>query len=221
MRKHKHSRVVGDAENPSRRLVCIVEGHGEVEALPCLCSRVRDYFEAWSWVVDPQPIRQPRAKLVDEKGPPPNRCAHREGLERAMRLAAARPADAVLVICDSDDDCAAAWGASATAILKTRCRGGAVMVVREFEVWLLCSRPNAAVVGGRALDSVRDAKGRLRRIVPGYKPTVHQLQLARTLDIPTVWGMSDSFDKLMRTLAEIFQVEGVTRPLAIDQTLQE
>jgi hypothetical protein len=44
----------------------------------------------------------------------------------------------------------------------------------------------------------RDAKSELRKLVPGYAPTIHQLDLARQVDIERLRRASDSFDKLVR-----------------------
>lgn len=192
----------------ARRLVCVVEGKGEVLALPNLCSRVRDYLGASSWFVDPEPIRQPRGCLVDEARPSPKRPCHAERAGRAVALALARPADGVLVTCDADDDCPAVWGPSAQAVVTQRVRGGAVMAVREYEGWLLHAFDEAQrrAAGISDPDRVRGAKEKLKRLVPRYKPTTHQLELTRSIDIPTLRRASDSFDKLVRSLAEIFEV---------------
>jgi hypothetical protein len=195
----------------ARRLVCVVEGKGDVEALPNLCSRVRDYLEAWDWFVDPQPVRQPRGRLVDESAPSPARPCRADGAARAIRLALARPADAVLLTCDSDDDCPAVWGPSARAVVTQVTRGEAVMVVREYEGWLLYAFGDAALakVGVTDPERIRGAKEKLRKLVPGYKPTTHQLEITRKIDLGRLRRESASFDKLVRSLAGIF---GVTAP---------
>jgi hypothetical protein len=198
----------------ARRLVCVVEGKGEVEALPNLCSRVRDYLKAWDWFVDPQPVRQPRGALVDERMPSPDRACRAEGAERAVRLALARPADAVLLTCDSDDDCPAVWGPSAKGVVTQVARGEAVMVVREYEGWLLHAFGDAelARIGVTAPERLRGAKEKLRKLVPGYKPTTHQLEITRKVDLRRLRRASDSFDKLVRSLAAIFGVAAPKRP---------
>jgi hypothetical protein len=195
----------------ARRLVCVVEGKGEVEALPNLCSRIRDYLKASDWFVDPEPVRQPRGSLVDERVPSPARHCRVDGAERAVRLALARPADAVLVTCDSDDDCPAVWGPSAKAVVTKVAAGGAVMIVREYEAWLLhaFNAAELARVGVKNPDRIRGAKEKLKRLEPKYKPTTHQLEITRKIDLGRLRQASDSFDKLVRSLAEIF---GVTAP---------
>lgn len=188
-----------------KRLVCVVEGHGEVEAVPALCAKVRDYLSAWLWIVDPSPVRQPRSCLVDQSVRSPHRRAS-ERLGRAVELALTRPADAVLILCDADDDCAATWGPSAESVVSARVAAAAVMVVREYEAWLLASVHKESVLGGRAIEDIRDAKRRLGVVRAGYKPTVHQLELTQEVDVPLLRGLSASFDKLVRSLVQVFDV---------------
>ncbi len=41
-----------------RRLVCIVEGKGDVQAIPNLCSRILVHLSAHQWFVDKAPVRR-------------------------------------------------------------------------------------------------------------------------------------------------------------------
>ena len=85
-----------------RTLVAIVEGFGEVEAVPLL---VRRWFESRGLTAPelPRPIRVPKNRLL-AKGE----------LERTVEQAARRagPDGALLVLVDADDDCAAELGQS-------------------------------------------------------------------------------------------------------------
>jgi hypothetical protein len=197
----------------ARRLVCIVEGKGEVEAIPNLCTRILQDLGVWTWFVDPVPIRQPRGSLVDGRVGSPMRPA-RDGLfDRAVQLALrSRRADGVLVLCDSDDDCPAAWGPSASERLGTVCQGAAVMAQREYETWILHGLERVADLEPQRIETRRDAKGLLRRYHAGYRPGLHQLALTRQLDIARCWARSDSFDKLMRSIAEVTGAELPERP---------
>jgi hypothetical protein len=84
-------------------------------------------------------------------------------------------------------------------------RGVAVMAVREFETWLLLSLPAHALraAGVKNPESKRDAKGALARIVDGYKPTTHQLELTRRIDIAALRERSRSFDKFVRSVLAV------------------
>ncbi len=78
------------------------------------------------------------------------------------------------------------------------------MAEREFEAWIL-SRFTAGELKKARIGSVtkkRDAKGALRRLVPRYKPTTHQLDESRKIDIARA-RQQPSFSKLVRSLAEI------------------
>ena len=80
----------------------MVEGHGEVEALPVLIRRIAQEFDPQLSVIIPQPIRSKRDRLL-----------HRSGeLERAIELAARNVAGAggILLILDADQDCPAELG---------------------------------------------------------------------------------------------------------------
>jgi hypothetical protein len=197
-----------------RRLVCVVEGQGEIDAIPCLCTRIRDLLGVTNWFVDPNPVKQSRSRLVDERTRSPFRSPAEDGLRRAVSLAAQRPADAVLVICDADDDCAATWGREATRIVRSIAKtGGAVMVVREYETWFLLSTFGKANVGDVAIESIRGAKERFRGMYPTYKASIHQKKYTSALNLTSVWALSNSFDKMVRTLGDIFEATGVSRPL--------
>lgn len=203
----------------TRRLVCVVEGHGEVQAAPELVARVLVQLLGVSpqdWAVDRDPIRVPRGDLVDRAAPSPRRTPHPRA-ERALHLAATRRPGGVLVLCDADDDCPAAWGGPFRRMTPTRpaVPVRAVMACREFESWVLWGYPVDDRRRVRALDpevAPRDAKGALQRLRPGYKPSVHQREVVQTLPLPAVWAASDSFDKLVRSVSDLVGVRPPPRP---------
>ena len=76
-------------------VVPIVEGHGDVAAVPVLLRRLVDAAEAWDAVRIDQPIRCNRSQLVNGVQ-----------LRKRVRLARLREdCGAILVVFDSDDDC--------------------------------------------------------------------------------------------------------------------
>jgi len=178
----------------------VVEGHGETAAVPLLCHKVLEILEAWTWFVDPDPIRQPRASLV--KAGRPNDA----GMTRAVRLARARPADAVLVVCDADDDCPVAWGPAGELIVTRVLTGACVMASREYESWLLAARLDTSKLGARRIEEIRGAKERFKVEWPGYKPHVDQLAATREIDVVRLRSLAPSFDKLVRSLEKIVGV---------------
>jgi len=198
-----------------QRLVCIVEGHGEVDAMPRLCQRIiLESLKAENWYVDEHPIRRPRSQLVDESKPSPSRPRHEGGLQKALAIAEARKPTAVLLMCDSDKDCPGVWCSSVAEKLHHRIRGSAVMAVCEFECWLLWDFDEDKRRDVKALDPerIRDAKGRLERLVPAYAPSTHQAKLVKALNLERVRSRSKSFDKLVRTLGELCGVPAPPRP---------
>ena len=207
-----------------RRLVCVVEGHGEADAVPVLCHRIlkKLLHPPADWHIEAGTVRMPRSKLVDERSPGPKRGPNVEGLDRALRMAGARdPAPhGILVICDADDDCPASWGGAFPTVLKSGTRAipsEGVMASREFESWILWghSTPARRRAGATAPESApRDAKGAVKKLVPGSKPTVHPKACVRALDLKLVWGRSDSFDKLVRSIASLVGSEVPKRPTA-------
>jgi len=195
-----------------KRLVCVGEGHGEVKALPRLCLSIRNYLNVVDWNIDPTIVRLPRADFV---APPVSKrrttTCNAEALGKGIQLARMRPADAVLVVCDADDDCAVTWGKSVSAMTHYGVQVAAVMAVREYEAWLLWNMDDAKLKESGVTDpeKKRDAKGAMKLVVPGYAPTTHQLELTRKVDVERVRSRSRSFDKLVRSLAALF---GVTPP---------
>lgn len=85
---------------PAVTIVSVVEGDGEVRALPKLLYRLAREVGVASLRV-PAPMRVPRGKLTTQGG-----------IERAVGAAAQRvgAAGGVLVLLDADDDCPAALG---------------------------------------------------------------------------------------------------------------
>ncbi|MEQ1566465.1 MAG: hypothetical protein ABMA64_12560 [Myxococcota bacterium] len=181
----------------AKRLVCVVEGKGEVEAVPVLCARIVFVHlgaPRSEWAVDADPIRLPRSQLVDERVARGARPPRAEGLARASGLIRGRGAHAALVLVDSDGDCPASWGPAA----RLSSGHSAVMAVREYEAWLLAghSRVDDA-------DTVRNPKAVAAREWPGYRPTTRQAELTRSMDLSAAEQRSASFRYLVRELRRL------------------
>jgi hypothetical protein len=186
------------------QLACIVEGQGDLEAVPILLRRIARELSPET-AVQVYPFRIPRTKLLKEGE-----------LERAVELAARRAGrdGGVLILLDSDDECPAKLG---PRLLERSVRARsdlAVCVVlahREFESWFLAGAESLR--GRRSLpkdlaapkdpESIRGAKEWLTARMPGnqhYVETLDQPALAAVLDL-TAARRADSFDKLWRDLA--------------------
>jgi len=186
-------------------IACIVEGHGDVKAVPVLVRRIVHEIDPAVTLAIPEPaIRVSRSSLVKPGE-----------LERAVTLAASKNAvsGGMLVLVDADDDCPAALGphllARAQAV-RTDTPIAVVLANPEYEAWFLASA--VALRGKQGLaetleppadpESVRGAKEWLRERMLGsrtYRETIDQLALTRFLDVQAA-RQADSFDKLYRSL---------------------
>jgi hypothetical protein len=187
------------------RLACLVEGHGEVEALPVLLRRLA---AGWQLPVEvDKPLRLPKERLLKRQGE----------LERAIQLAAFRagPRGAILILLDADDDCPAIEGPNLAR--RARALGrlpiGVVLAKSEFEAWFLAAAESLAGYRGlpQALEApedpetIRGAKEWLdKRMSPnGYAPAIDQAPLAARFDIETARRRSPSFDKFCREVERL------------------
>lgn len=181
----------------------VVEGDGEVRALPGLIHRIAMRELPGETLVTPKPVRLPRSKL-DVPGQ----------LERYVSLAAGQVTDrgGALVVYDADDDCPKEFAPG----LLERSRGvrpdvmvGLVLACREWEAWFLAAASSLAGQRGLPADleppddpeGLRGAKEWLsRRMPPGqsYRATIDQLPLTRTFDFDQALAGSASFDKCYR-----------------------
>lgn len=181
----------------------IVEGHGEVSAVPVLIRRVVERIAPGVAVDVRRPHRVPRSRLL------------RSGeLERCARIAQADSPDAnLLVLVDADEDCPAELGPETLRRLSAAQGGRAAVVVakHEYEAWFLAS---AEALGGRRglrnplaapkdPERVRGAKEWIqanRTDGRAYRPTIDQAALSARIDVDLARSRSVSFDKLCRVL---------------------
>jgi hypothetical protein len=165
----------------------IVEGHGDVAAVPVLLRMVAPDLSI------ARPVRFARSRLVN-----------RDHLVRAARIAAANIADrgAVLLIMDADEDCAAQLAPKLHAWLNETltdrmCR--VVLAVREFEAW---------IVGGQEEYHVPDPDGagglkkRIEARFGIYKETVDQPKHTAAIDLALLEVRSRSFRRFMKVVRE-------------------
>jgi Domain of unknown function (DUF4276) len=199
---------------PIVQVSCVVEGHGEREAVPALIRRIGHAHQVVAKVS--QPIRVSRSRLVKK-----------DELEKAVTLAAMRltGAGGVLVLADADDDCPAelgpkmqAWGAQARSDLPV----AVVLAKVEFEAWFLAAA--TSIAGHRGLcdpltpppepEGVHDAKGWLSWHMLGgrrYSETLDQAPLAAVFDLDLA-RRADSFDKFHREIRRLLSVAPTIAP---------
>ena len=188
---------------------CVVEGHGEVQAVPLLVQRVAaEWANGWAEVPPPFRVHRDRVVRADE-------------LERAVRFAALRVPEGaeggVLVVMDADDDCPAELGP--TLLARARAAAGSrraevVLAKAEFESWFVAAAESlagarrfpSALTAPERPEEIRNAKGWLTGVLPpgrSYSPTVDQAGLAATFDLGVARQRSQSFDKFCRAVLSL------------------
>jgi hypothetical protein len=190
-------------------IVSIVEGDGEVRALPKVLHRIA--AELGVFLLTPNdPSRIPRGRLIADGG-----------IEREVSAAAIRVTGlgGILVLIDADDDCPAEYGPHLLArATKTRPdkKISVVLAKHEFEAWFLAAAPSIAGKHGfpEELASPQDPENprgckewlsRARTSTGGrpYRETVDQALLASTFDMSMARSNSPSFDKFYREITRL------------------
>jgi len=189
-------------------IASVVEGHGEVRALPILLRRIAGEIYHRHQVVVTPPHRVGRSQMV--KG---------DVLRRAVQLQCARVVDGggVLLVLDADDDCAVQLGEQLRADVAPALVH-VVVAVREFESWFLAAAP--ALAGHRLIrahatftgdpEMKRDAKGELNQLMTErYRATLHQSKFAAAIDLAQA-GRARSFRRLVTCVGRLLGAERVS-----------
>lgn len=200
-------------------IVPIVEGKGEVIAVPILLRRILQE-EMHIWDIDVAKPVLAKRNLVVKEGK----------LEERIKIALTdrdHPG-AVLILLDTDpDDCPAQIGPTLRerALKVTHLPVAVVLANLEFKAWFLGAKESLrghcgirddveAPVGP---ETIRGAKESLsRNMIPGrrYLPIADQASLCSKLDLQVCRSRCPSFDKLIRDItnlvAEIKNRSGVT-----------
>jgi hypothetical protein len=209
---------------PRYVIVPIVEGFGELTAVPVLIKRwLRHRNFHRNVEVD---VNGPvRASGVDALKVP-----HDEddelGVEYYVGIAMLRSPDIILVILDADKECPRTLGhsllARARVLVPPDYPIGVVVANREYEAWFLAAFPSAqfraglsglgfspsrgSLPRGTDIEGIADCKGYVAKLLSlkKYEPTIHQAKL--TEHLPFSVGMSRrsrSFRKLLRELGSL------------------
>lgn len=187
-------------------IACIVEGHGDREALPVLIRRIAPeigeniYFHVFP------PIRVKKQRFL----------RYASERERYVRLAAkyVKGSGAIVVLLDSDDDCPreiAPGLAEELAGLVPDTRVCVVFATREYEAWFLAALDSLRKTGLIASDAfgpprpeeIRGAKQWLSGCMTragGYRETLHQASFSAIVDLHMARQRARSLDKLWRDL---------------------
>ena len=188
-------------------IATIVEGHGEVEAVPILLRRIAERLSPDLNVRIRPPIRVMRDRVLKAGE-----------LERTVELAArqTQPDGCILILLDAENDCPAE---TAPEVLRRAqaARGDrairVVLATSEYETWFLAAADSIAGRHGiYALteppadpESIAGAKEWLRQRMPAgrrYRETLHQPALTAIFDLDAARA-APSFDKLWRDVSEL------------------
>ncbi len=180
----------------------IVEGDGEVSALPVLLRRLGEWQTPDVYVQVLPPIRVRKDRFLNRA----------EEFSRHLQLAAAKCGDDgwILVLLDADDDCPATKEAEilehGRAVIPHR-RLAVVLANREYEAWFIAAA--ASLDGFRNFhrqpddefgdaEIPRNAKGWIgERIADGaYHETTDQAAFSARMDLEVAYARSRSFRKL-------------------------
>ena len=142
------------------KIGCIVEGHGDVEAVPVLIRRIADDLYPELSIVT-HPTRVPRTKVVQI-----------DQLEKTVELTARKIGrqGAILIILDSDDNCPAKLGPELlqqVVNIRSDLPIAVVLAKCEFEAWFLAAAESLSGQRGLKNDlrppsnpvGIRNAKG--------------------------------------------------------------
>lgn len=192
-----------------RKIIAIVEGRGEVAAVPVLLRRIAAEVSPLEHVSVLPPIRVDRNKVTSP-----------DELERMVGIATNRsgPDGRILILLDADKDCPARLGPELLRLARAARSDRyirAVIPKSEFENWFLASVESLG--GRRGIDpslaapndpeSVRDAKGWLAARMPAsrcYNPARDQAALTDAMDFKSARS-APSFDKLWRDVCDLMQ----------------
>jgi hypothetical protein len=191
----------------------LVEGHGEVTAVPVLLRRLQQVAEQYGFQIN-RPFRRKRSELTTETS-----------VRQSVGLALVPDCGGILIVFDSDDDAACMIGPNVQRWAQTEageipCQ--VVAVTREYEAWFIAAVESLRGIRGvspgarshPAPESVRDAKGALGAcMIPGasYLPAVDQATLTAHVNLAEVYRRCRSFRKMVKALGVLAQ--GARTPL--------
>ena len=191
------------------KIGCIVEGQGDVAAVPVLIRRIASDLDPELIIEIPRPIRVKRNQVVRP-----------DQLEQEVELAVQKISGkgAIFIVLDSDDDCPAQLGPEllrSTSQVRSDIPIAVVLAKREFEAWFLAAAESLR--GERGLNNnihppndpegIRDAKGWLSNRMKNsrkYRETLDQPALTALFDIEQARKV-DSFDKCYRDIVRLLE----------------
>ena len=200
-------------------IVPVVEGAGDVAALPGLLGRILwEMYDRTDIIV-----AQGRSGVVNANG----RQNLERNLEKFLGHAQNKPeCDAILVLLDADDDCPIDLAQGLLERGKQLGLTSPVEIVcahRSYESWFLASLDTIkgqrgigdTAVLSQASEDVSSPKQWLTDQMPpgqAYKETIHQASLSRSIDIVEAHKNSRSFRRLCHALEQLLAPLSSQRP---------
>lgn len=190
-------------------VAAIVEGDGEVAALPVLLRRIGEWLTPEVYAEISYPIRVRRDQFLNKENE----------FSRHLKLAASKCGEDgwILILFDADDDCPAELANQilkrAQAIINYRSIS-VVLANREFEAWFIASAES--LHGHRGFnfspddftdpEQPRDAKGwiKARMNSKSYGETTDQPAFSARIDLQKAYNRSRSFRKLCNEWSKQF-----------------
>ena len=195
-------------ENPT--IVAIVEGDGELEAVPELLRRI-----LWERLLRFDIL----AKKPKAAGGKPDLLKR---FEKFLQYALLEPCDAILVLLDADEECPLEQVpdlAIRAAALNLDVPVAIVYARGEYETWFICSLSestgehirarlgiSASVNAPQNVEDIIAAKGWLEHHMPndrGYKETQDQAPLTHYIDLNLTHSRSRSFRRFCHAVDEL------------------
>lgn len=181
-------------------VTCIVEGDGEVAALPVLLRRLTEHIAPGKWIDLPQPIRVRRDRFLNRAGE----------FERFVSLAVGKAQGGrVLILLDADDDCPVELAneiARRAALQMPVGQLAVVVAVKEFEAWFVAVADSLSGTRGFEFEGdvpdqpeeIRGAKEWISsRVSAGrYHEVADQASFCARMNIDSARKRSRSFRKL-------------------------
>lgn len=202
------------------RVAAIVEGDGEVEAVPLLIRRIARTVVPDLALETTRPFRVRRNQIVKSGQ-----------LERYVELVVRRhgPECGILVLLDANGDCPADLGRELrdrVSRSRSDARVEVVLAKSEYEAWFLAAleslRGKRGIHAGATPpdepEEIRDAKGRLRRETPRsqpYDPVDDQAALTSLFDLGQARERSPSFRKMWRAVSSLLTGDSAARPMGV------
>lgn len=184
-------------------VVSIVEGDGEVAALPILLRRINEWKDPNVLCNVLRPIRVRRDQFLNRE----------DVFTKQLQIAAALAEDDgwVLILLDADDDCPKELASEiirrATIIIPHR-RISVVLANKEFEAWFIASvdslNGRRGFVLGKAVvpdaETIRGGKEWISKHIPDgkYHEVTDQPAFSALIDLEKVHEKSRSFRKLCK-----------------------